>query len=54
MQNAVLTAMSDLKAGRITPDEFRAIMRESKRQNGAQGHEMAKIMAVAAANRKGF
>jgi len=45
------TAATDLRNGKITPDEFRAIMRASKTQNGAKNHEMAKIAAIAAMNR---
>jgi hypothetical protein len=45
------TAMTDLRAGRITPDEFRAIMRASKAQNGEAGHERLKVLAIAASNR---
>ena len=45
------TAMTDLRNGKITPDEFRAIMRESKKQNGQNGHDMAKFAAIAASNR---
>jgi len=45
------TAMTDLRNGKITPDEFRAIMRDSKKQNGQNGHDMAKFAAIAASNR---
>jgi len=44
------TAMTDLRTGKITPDEFRAIMRASREQNGAK-HDMLKAVAVAASNR---
>ena len=42
------TAMTDLRKGKITPDEFRAIMRASREQNGAQ-HDRLKAVAVAVA-----
>ena len=54
MSKSLLTAMSDLKAGRITPDEYRAVVRESKRVNGQSGHERLQHLAIATANRKGF
>jgi len=44
------TAMTDLRKGKITPDEFRAIMRASREQNGGQ-HDQLKAIAVAASNR---
>jgi ribosome recycling factor len=40
-------AMNDLRAGRISPDEFRAIVRASKAQNGQAAHEAAKVAAIA-------
>jgi hypothetical protein len=44
-------AMADLRAGRITPDEFRAVMRASRENNGTQGHDAAMFKAAAALNR---
>jgi len=41
-------AMADLRAGRITPDEYRAIMRASKAQNGQSAHERLRNLANAA------
>jgi hypothetical protein len=54
MNKSLLTAMSDLKAGRITPDEYRAVVRASKAQHGQAGHERMQHLAIATANRKGF
>ena len=54
MPNPLLAAMSDLKAGRITPDEYRAVVRASKAKNGQSGHERLQHLAIATANRKGF
>lgn len=45
------SAMNDLRKGKITPDQFRAIMRASKAQNGSVAHEQAKFVAIAASNR---
>lgn len=44
-------AMVDLRTGKITPDEFRKIMRASREQNGETGHDRAKGIATAAFNR---
>lgn len=53
MSNAesIHKAMADLRKGKITPDDFRAIMRASRKANGEQGHDLAKFKAVAAFNR---
>jgi len=45
------TAMTDLRKGKITPDQFRAVMRESKAQHGEAKHNLLKIQAIAASNR---
>jgi hypothetical protein len=44
-------AMDQLRAGRITPDQFRAVVRELKATQGTQATETAKLMAIAASNR---
>jgi hypothetical protein len=45
------TAMTQLRKGKITPDEFRAIMRASREQHGQADHDRLKAVAVAATNR---
>lgn len=40
-------AMVQLRTGQITPDEFRAIMRQSREQNGEQTHDALKAKATA-------
>jgi hypothetical protein len=44
-------AMTQLRKGQITPDEFRAIMRQSREEHGEAGHDRLKAIAVAATNR---
>jgi len=44
-------AMDNLRKGKITPDEFRAIARASREQNGAAEHDRIKALAVASSNR---
>jgi hypothetical protein len=48
MKNAqsIHAAMVDLKQGKITPDEFRAIMRASRQRNGEAEHDRAKGVAL--------
>jgi hypothetical protein len=43
-------AMDDLRKGKISAAEFRAISRASREQNGAD-HDRVKAFAVAASNR---
>jgi len=45
-------AMTRLRAGKISPDEFRAIMRASRERHGQAEHDRLKAIAVAAANRQ--
>ena len=45
------TAATLLRQGKITPDEFRAIMRKSREEHGEQGHDKLKAIMVAATNR---
>lgn len=40
-------AMVDLKEGRISPDDFRAIMARSRRVNGEAKHTALKARAIA-------
>lgn len=40
-------AMVQLRQGKITPDEFRAMMRQSREQHGEQGHDALKAKATA-------
>lgn len=42
--------MDDLRAGRITADDLRAIMRASREQHGDAAHDRAKFAAIAASN----
>lgn len=42
-------AMVDLRTGKITPDEFRKIMRASREQDG--NHDQRKAIATGAFNR---
>jgi hypothetical protein len=44
-------AMDNLRHGKITADEFRAIVREMKSAHGPAAIEQAKMFAVAASNR---
>ena len=44
-------AMTDLRKGKITPDELRAVMRASREQNGEAEHDRLKAIAVANFNR---
>jgi hypothetical protein len=44
-------AMDDLRKGKITPDEFRAISRQSREQNGQEAHDRIKFQAAAWASR---
>jgi hypothetical protein len=42
----IFNAMQDLRRGKITPDAFRAIMRESREVNGETEHERLKVIAL--------
>lgn len=44
-------AMRDLRAGRITAEEFRAVSRASRAANGTAGHDLLKARAAANLNR---
>lgn len=50
---AIYTAIQDLRAGRITPDQYRAIMRASREQHGETAHLHAHNLAVCADARNG-
>jgi hypothetical protein len=39
-------AIDDLRAGRISADEFRSVMRASREQNGEDLHELLKAAAL--------
>jgi hypothetical protein len=45
------SAMTDLRNGKISPDQFRAVMRQSREQHGDEKHTTLKVQAIAAANR---
>lgn len=44
-------AMSDLRAGRSTPDDFRATVRALRAEHGDAAVDRAKVLAIASSNR---
>jgi hypothetical protein len=42
------SAMVALRQGKMTPDEFRAVTRESREENGPELHDRLKFEATAA------
>jgi len=48
MSNArsLYTAMQEAREGKITPDEYRALVRKIKAEAGTAGYEKAKITAI--------
>lgn len=43
---SLLRAITGLRAGRITADEYRAIMRASREEHGEAEHERLKMVAI--------